>query len=192
MQVAPVCWPLRNVVARGQECSSTSARYRQYRFSRWCVAHIATLLERGYALHIHAALLCRASCRAREKCAAKNLKKKGAPEPRPLRASGCPHGLPNLTYAVVFPSQIIFAKHCAELVHFARSCVIAIENPKRGYICGKDVGLRSGVYFLSTTTTISACLVAAVNNLYRNSLWSASAKLWYRSRAHFPSGRLLN
>lgn len=97
-----------------------------------------SLLKSGMVMYLHAAPPCGTASKAREKKISSRLKKKGVPEPRPLRSTACPEGLPSLTGSEktrVQKANDIY-KRIAMLAEAAiqMNIVVSVENPTRSYL----------------------------------------------------------
>lgn len=71
--------------------------------------------------YLHAAPPCGTASRARERRMPFRLRKRGAPEPKPLRSEKFPHGLPSLQgldKIKVDKANAIYKKHCTDYVLF--------------------------------------------------------------------------
>lgn len=97
-----------------------------------------SLLKSGMVMYLHAAPPCGTASKAREKKISSRLKKKGVPEPRPLRSTAFPEGLPSLTGSEktrVQKANDIY-KRIAMLAEAAiqMNIVVSVENPTRSYL----------------------------------------------------------
>lgn len=100
--------------------------------------YVLSLLKSGLVMYLHAAPPCGTASRAREKKISSRLKKKGVPEPRPLRSTAFPEGLPSLAGSDktrVLKANDIY-KRIALLVETAMqmNIVASVENPTRSYL----------------------------------------------------------
>ena len=88
--------------------------------------------------YLHAAPPCGTASRARERRIPFRLRKRGAPEPKPLRSEKFPHGLPSLKgldKVKVEKANDIY-KNVAEIIsYFAKlGAGVTVENPRRSYM----------------------------------------------------------
>lgn len=103
-----------------------------------CLEQVLGLLdEPGHPIYVHASPPCGASSRARERKIPFRLKRRGAPEPKPLRSSRRPHGLPGLkgvNRLKVNAANRIYANICKLIRLLGPNTIITIENPRRSYM----------------------------------------------------------
>jgi hypothetical protein len=96
------------------------------------------MLKELRILYVHAAPPCGTATKARVRPVPLALRRRGAPEPRPLRSSACPLGLPGLRgvdSAKVMAANAIFL----QLEHFLRESDrvgiwFSLENPRGSYM----------------------------------------------------------
>ena len=103
-----------------------------------CIEQIQCLLdEPGQPIYLHASPPCGTASRARERKIPLRLKRQGAPEPKPLRSSRHPHGLPDLkgvSRIKVKTANRIYANVCKLVRSVGPNSIVTIENPRRSYM----------------------------------------------------------
>ena len=103
------------------------------------VQYLLELVKRpGTTLYLHAAPPCGTASRAREKKLSWRLKSQGVKEPKPLRSSQHPEGLPTLSGTNLKRVQTANSiyKHVALICEAAvqHDVLVSIENPTRSWM----------------------------------------------------------
>lgn len=103
-----------------------------------CVEQLRCIVGDSCAIfYIHAAPPCGTCSRAREKRIPFRLRKRGVPDPKPLRSEKHPNGLPNLSGVSLRRVQVanaVYKNICKILDVFGDQCIISIENPARSHM----------------------------------------------------------
>ena len=103
------------------------------------VDQLLSILEgSGLLTYFHAAPPCGTCSRARERKNRRRLRRRGAPEPVPLRSTRFPDGLPNLPRGQqrrVDTANRVY-RNVARILRWAinKGCIVSIENPTRSHI----------------------------------------------------------
>ncbi len=103
------------------------------------VDQLLSILEgSGLLTYFHAAPPCGTCSRARERKIPRRLRRRGAPEPVPLRSTRFPDGLPNLPRGQqrrVDTANRVY-RNVARILRWAinKGCIVSIENPTRSHI----------------------------------------------------------
>ena len=97
---------------------------------------VCQLLDTGLVLHVHGAPPCGTASRARDKPVPKWLVAQGAPNPRPLRSTAWPEGVPDLSGTGLRRVEIANAiyKFMASLPVLYPAITFSFENPMRSYL----------------------------------------------------------
>lgn len=99
---------------------------------------ISLLTKPGAVFYLHCAPPCGTASRARERRLSFALRKRGVKEPKPLRSSSHPHGLPHLQGVElrrVTTANSVY-RNVAAVCRAAlkAGCYVSIENPSRSYM----------------------------------------------------------
>ena len=99
---------------------------------------ISLLTKPGAVFYLHCAPPCGTASRARERRLSFALRKRGVKEPKPLRSSSHPHGLPHLQGVElrrVTTANSVY-RNVAAICRAAlkAGCYVSIENPSRSYM----------------------------------------------------------